>query len=79
MIRRLVDTSWASGSDQPPSERRIEFWLAESRTPEFLIHAVWRFPDEASRSHAAAVRAAIDGGDIDAGRPGAETGNRFRS
>jgi hypothetical protein len=49
MIRRLVDVHYTTYREQPTAER-IEFWLQELRTPEFLVEAV--------RAHAAALEGA---------------------
>ncbi len=49
MIRRLVDVHYTTYREQPTGER-IDFWLRELRTPEFL--------EEAARAQAGAIGAA---------------------
>ena len=39
MIRRLVDVHYTTYRQEQPSAERIEFWLRELRTPEFLVEA----------------------------------------
>ena len=64
MIRRLVDGSYDGARDDMVTDAAIEFWLAELRSPEFLIECVQRFPDAADRSRRPAVVAALVNGDI---------------
>jgi len=46
MIRRLVETHLANTQDDP-TPQRIQFWLQQCRTPEYLIDLVRQFPDPA--------------------------------
>jgi hypothetical protein len=46
MIDALVESHYKSLGGEPTPER-ISFWLAESRTPERLIHLAKRFSEEA--------------------------------
>ena len=46
MIRRLVEANYDVFYTEP-TPQRIGFWLKELRTPELLIEAVARFPDQA--------------------------------
>ncbi|MCP3964251.1 MAG: hypothetical protein GY719_41000 [bacterium] len=46
MIRRLVDVHYTTFREQPTAER-VDFWLRELRTPEFLV--------EAATAHAGAL------------------------
>jgi hypothetical protein len=46
MLRRLVDASYLKGGDEP-TEARIDFWLAELRTPSLLVECAARFPNAA--------------------------------
>lgn len=55
MIRRLVDADYKANC-QTPTPRQIEFWLAESRSPENLITLAKRFPAESAQ---AAIRPAV--------------------
>ena len=64
MLRRLVDASYASEREAEPAEERVNFWLAELRSPAFLRDAVARFPESAARSDRRAVIAAREGADI---------------
>jgi hypothetical protein len=57
MIRRLVEQSYYTRSDNPASEL-VDFWFHELRTPELLIEAISRFPDAARL--ASARRPAVD-------------------
>lgn len=45
MIRRLVETHLANTQDAPNAQR-IQFWLQECRTPEYLVGLVQQFPEE---------------------------------
>jgi hypothetical protein len=56
MISRLVERSWFSSKDQP-SDKQIEFWLRELRTPELLLEIAELHP-KAARS-VAPLRPAI--------------------
>jgi Nucleotidyl transferase AbiEii toxin, Type IV TA system len=62
MIRRLVEANYEQFYSQP-SPQRIEFWLAELRTPHLLVEAASRFPNEAQNAaHSRpAVAAALTG------------------
>ncbi len=64
MIRRLVDGSYDGARDDVGTAAAIDFWLAELRSPEFLIECVQRFSDAAARSRRPAVVAALANGDI---------------
>ena len=64
MIRRLVDASYVAGRDDHLSEERALFWLAELRSPEFLMELVARVPDLAEASTRRAVQAAVQGEDV---------------
>ena len=66
MLRRLVDASYTAERDEPVSEVQVQFWLAELRSPEFLIEVVSRFPETATRSTRTVVRAALSQEDVDA-------------
>ncbi|WP_254507542.1 hypothetical protein [Anatilimnocola floriformis] len=57
MVTRLVDWNYKVNF-QTPTLRQIEFWLAESRTPEVLIALVERFPAESRDATRPAVIAA---------------------
>ncbi len=46
MIRRLVDVHYTTYREQPTAER-MDFWLRELRTPEFLVEAAG-LPQEAT-------------------------------
>jgi hypothetical protein len=46
MIRRLVETHLANTLDDP-TPQKVQFWLTECRTPEYLVDLVRQFPDEA--------------------------------
>jgi hypothetical protein len=59
MIRRLVEQSFFSAPDESPE--RVDFWLAELRSPDLLTELVQRKPDAAGRVTRAAVLAAIEG------------------
>ena len=65
MIRRLVEQSYYTGSDNPASEL-VAFWLHELRTPVLLIEASQLHPDAARRvsvsrpAVGAALRADVD-------------------
>ena len=65
MIRRLVDASYAAARDTAVTDAQVAFWLAELRSPAFLVDIVERFPDAAARSTRAAVHAATQGLDLD--------------
>ena len=65
MIRRLVDASYAAARDTAVTDAQVAFWLAELRSPAFLVDIVERFPDAAARSSRAAVHAATQGLDLD--------------
>jgi hypothetical protein len=47
MIGALVEGHYLAMGERPTPER-IQFWLAESRTPERLIELTARFPAEAA-------------------------------
>lgn len=66
MIRRLVDASYVAGRDEAMSDERVQFWLAELRSPEFLMELVSRRPDLAEVSLRPAVQLALHGGDVQA-------------
>jgi len=66
MLRRLVDASYAAAQDDAATDAQVAFWLAELRSPAFLVESVERFPDAAARSTRAAVHAARHGRDVDA-------------
>ncbi len=66
MIRRLVDASYAAARDAIASRAQVDFWLAELRSPAFLLELVAAVPDAASRSIRTAVIAARSGGDVNA-------------
>jgi len=57
MIRRLVEQDYFSSAS--PTPQQLDFWLAESRTPEILLGLVSQFPDRAKLSERPAVLAAI--------------------
>lgn len=46
MIRRLVEANYETFY-QEPNPQRIRFWLDELRTPDLLLEAVIRFPQQA--------------------------------
>lgn len=46
MIQRLMEVRYLSSVDEPNAEE-IQFWLSELRTPELLVDASSRFPDQA--------------------------------
>lgn len=48
MIRRLVDVHYANNRAEPTHER-IDFWLRELRTPEFLVEIARANPDGSER------------------------------
>jgi PHD/YefM family antitoxin component YafN of YafNO toxin-antitoxin module len=48
MIEQLVSVHYFENRDEPTPER-IGFWLCESRTPELLKEAYYRFPHEAGQ------------------------------
>lgn len=64
MLRRLVDASYDSARDAEATAAQAAFWLAELRSPEFLLEAVERFPRDAARSTRPAAVAALAGGDV---------------
>lgn len=47
MLQRLVEANWFQNRDDP-TERRIDFWLKECRTPELLIELVSQFNKQAT-------------------------------
>lgn len=65
MLRRLVDASYVAEAGGEVTTAQIDFWLAELRTPDFLIDAIIRFPVAAARSTRPAVIAARSSGDVD--------------
>ena len=62
MIRALVEVNYEEFYDDPTPER-VRFWLEELRTPDLLIEAVRRFPDETRETAEAreAAREALTG------------------
>lgn len=62
MIRSLVEVNYEQFYGDP-NPGRIGFWLGELRTPELLVEAANRFPDDAQRIAArrSAVSAARSG------------------
>ena len=71
MLRRLVDASYAAGRDGASGDVRVAdaqvaFWLAELRSPAFLVELVAQYPDAAERSSRAVVRALLRSDDVDA-------------
>lgn len=64
MIRRLVDASYYSAREAEATSAQAAFWLAELRSPAFLLEAVERFPLDAARATRPAVTAALTGGDV---------------
>lgn len=40
MLRRLVDASYAAARDDGVTEAQVEFWLAELRSPAFLLEVI---------------------------------------
>ena len=59
----------ASGvGDLPTAYRdsKVAFWLAELRSPAFLVELVAQYPDAAERSSRAVVRAVLRSDDVDA-------------
>ncbi len=48
MVRRLLEAHYLQHREAPGPEM-IPFWLRELQTPEFLIEAVERWPEEAAR------------------------------
>ena len=59
MLRRLVDASYAAARDDVVTEAQVEFWLAELRSPAFLLEVIARYPEAAARSSREAVQAAV--------------------
>ena len=49
MIRRLVEANYAQ-HHQNPTDKQIQFWLLESRTPAMLIEVAKNYPDAANRA-----------------------------
>ncbi len=45
-IRRLLEASYFNHREKPSAEQ-VRFWFEELRTPELLLEAAKRFPDEA--------------------------------
>jgi hypothetical protein len=45
MIRRLVEASYFADSADP-SEERVDFWLREARTPDFLVALAPAYPEQ---------------------------------
>ena len=66
MLRRLVDASYAAARDDAVTEAQVAFWLAELRSPAFLLELIAQYPEVAARSSRPAVRAALNDDDIDA-------------
>jgi len=58
MLRRLVEADYLQHRDHPSPEQ-IAFWLAEMRTPPFLIGLATRHPELAAQ--VAATRPALAG------------------
>ena len=56
MIARLVDSDYKANFESP-TLRQLQFWFAESRTPDLLVVLARRFPAEAEQ---AAARPAVD-------------------
>jgi len=44
MIRRLVEAHYAA-HENDPTEKQVQFWFAQGRTPELLVALSIRFPD----------------------------------
>lgn len=64
MIRRLIEADHAA-CQTTPTQARLDFWLAEARTPELLIELARQHPDEAqAAAKRAVVLAAISGDEI---------------
>ena len=59
MLRRLVDASYAAARDDVVTAAQVEFWLAELRSPAFLLEVIARYPEAAARSSREAVQAAV--------------------
>lgn len=59
MIRRLLEQTWFRGEAEGPLQ--IDFLLSELRTPELLVAACSRYPDDAARHSRPAVQAALKG------------------
>ncbi len=64
MIRRLLEAHYHRWREEPTFER-IEFWLAEMRSPELLAELVERFPAEAARSERREIFAAVADGPVE--------------
>lgn len=60
MLRRLVEVSYDTDY-AAPTPARVDFWLAELRTPELLAECAARFPAAASAHPRPAVLAAARG------------------
>lgn len=48
MVRRLLESHYFQNRDEP-SEKQIEFWLGELRSPELLIEIAQAYPDATRR------------------------------
>ena len=64
MIRRLVDQSYFTRSNDPAPES-VEFWLRELRTPELLLELTQQYPEAAQRASRPAIADALRA-DVDA-------------